>query len=64
MTDPVNLNKFRKQQRKQRAQGDTLCRRGLHKWHFDEKKQFDVKQGKLVSIQRCARCGKQRTRTG
>jgi len=47
---------------KSRAQGVTLCKRGFHKWADEAKKQFDVKQGKLVSIQRCTRCGRQKTR--
>lgn len=35
----------------------TLCRSGFHKWEVDGRKQFDVKQGKLVTIRRCTRCG-------
>lgn len=35
----------------------TLCKSGFHKWEVDGRKQFDVKQGKLVTIWRCARCG-------
>jgi hypothetical protein len=61
MSDPTDLNKFRKTQRKARARNITLCRQGFHKWTFDEAKQFDVKLGKLVSIQRCERCGATRT---
>ena len=34
-----------------------MCKRGFHKWEFDPRKQFDVKQGKLVSRQTCVRCG-------
>ena len=61
MDKPVDINKFRKQKRQTRAKHNTLCQRGLHKWKYDEGKQFDVKLGKLVSIQRCQRCAKQRT---
>ncbi len=60
MDKPVNLNRYRKQQRQGKARGATLCRSGFHKWEFDGRKQFDVKQGKLVSVQRCSRCGCQR----
>jgi hypothetical protein len=28
------------------------------------KKQFDVKQGRLISIQRCQRCGIEKTQIG
>lgn len=54
---PTNIGKFRKRARKTTAQGKTLCARGFHKWVDDERKQFDVKQGRLVSIKRCLRCG-------
>ena len=61
---PTELKKFRKQKRKTTAQGKTLCARGFHKWADDAKKQFDVKQGRLVSIKRCQRCGTQKTVIG
>ncbi len=41
--------------------GKTLCKSGFHKWIADSRKQFDVKQGRLVTIQRCERCGFTRT---
>ena len=44
------------------VQGKTLCRHGHHKWVVDKTRQFDVKQGRLVTRYRCARCGKQRVR--
>ena len=46
---------------KARARGRTLCQSGFHKWQIDQKKQFDVKQGKLVTIERCIRCDAVRT---
>lgn len=39
----------------------SLCREGHHKWKVDTAKKFDVKQGKLVTIYRCERCGKVKT---
>ena len=45
-----------------RARGRTLCGRGFHKWAVDQKKQFDVREGKLVTVLRCARCGATKTR--
>jgi hypothetical protein len=52
-----NVVRFRKPSNKERARGRTLCDSGFHKWVIDQKKQFDVKQGKLVTVQRCKRCG-------
>ncbi len=37
---------------------NTLCLQGHHKWILDKKKQFDVKQGKLVTVYHCKYCGK------
>jgi len=51
---------FRKPSLQDKHKGNTLCRHGHHKWVVDKNKQFDVKQGRLVTIHRCARCGKQR----
>lgn len=39
----------------------SLCREGHHKWKVDTAKKFDVKQGKLVTIYRCERCGVSKT---
>ncbi len=38
--------------------GNTLCRSGFHKWEILNDRQFDVKQGKLVTVYRCKRCKK------
>ncbi len=61
MAEPTRLDKFRKQKRKATARSRTLCGRGFHKWQFSDRKQFDVKSGRLVSIEKCARCGEERT---
>lgn len=37
-----------------------LCQHGFHKWELCKHKQFDVKQGRLVTVYRCARCGRQK----
>jgi hypothetical protein len=52
---------FKKPTLKDKAKGKTLCRRGFHKWIIDQKKQFDVKQGKLITVYQCKRCGKKKT---
>lgn len=33
-----------------------LCQHGFHKWKICQDKQFDVQQGKLVTVYRCERC--------
>jgi hypothetical protein len=45
-----------------RADRKTLCSSGFHKWQVATEKRFDVKQGKLVSTERCLRCGVERNR--
>jgi hypothetical protein len=53
---------FRKPPPTDKAAGKTLCRHGHHRWVVDKTRQFDVKQGKLVTVYRCERCGKQKVR--
>ncbi|ASJ70535.1 hypothetical protein [Granulosicoccus antarcticus] len=48
--------------RKPVAKKSTLCQNNHHKWDVVKDAQFDVRQGKLVTIERCARCGKTRNR--
>jgi hypothetical protein len=52
---------FKRPSLKDKARGKTLCARGFHKWAIDKKQRFDVKQGRLVTIRRCTRCGVTRT---
>jgi hypothetical protein len=52
--------RFKKPSARQKHQGNTLCRNGFHKWEIVQEKQFDVKQGKLVTVYRCHRCGVER----
>lgn len=54
---------FKKPSLKEKHKGKTLCKHGHHKWLVDKAKQFDVKQGKLVTIYRCSRCQKTRVKT-
>lgn len=68
MTDVVSIIDARRRKaardkaaRKHQASGRTLCSRGFHKWRVDQKKQFDVKRGRLVTIRHCERCGVKRT---
>lgn len=57
----ADILQFKKPKAKDKAKGKTLCKNGFHKWVIDQKKQFDVKQGKLITIKRCKRCGLTKT---
>lgn len=48
---------FRRPKASEKHKGNTLCRRGFHKWQVDKASVFDVKQGRLVTLHRCTRCG-------
>lgn len=52
---------FKKKSVKDQHKGKTLCRHGFHKWTVIKDKQFDVKQGKLVTVSKCDRCGKEKS---
>lgn len=52
---------FRKPKASEKHKGKTLCASGFHKWRVEHAKQFDVKQGKLVTVYRCERCGQTKT---
>jgi hypothetical protein len=54
----INLRKVKQK----RAEGRTLCSSGFHKWQTLTQRRFDVKTGKLVSAERCRRCGEERVR--
>lgn len=62
MADVLPFKPRSKKQRSQdKAKRKTLCNSGFHKWAIDQKKQFDVKQGRLVTIHRCSRCDATKT---
>jgi len=52
---------FKKKKPSEKLQGSLLCKRNFHKWEIDKEKQFDVKQGRLVTVYKCKRCGKFKT---
>lgn len=56
MSNVVNLRKFKQK----RADGKTLCTSGFHKWEVQATRRFDVKHGKLVTLEKCKRCGEER----
>lgn len=47
--------------RKKQPPARGLCQHGFHKWRIWKDKQFDVKEGRLVTVLRCERCGVQKT---
>lgn len=47
---------------KKAGKSSILCREGHHRWEIDNSKPFDPRSGKLVTLYRCKRCGKTRTR--
>ncbi len=51
---------FRKAKSADRHRGNTLCRRGFHKWVVVDTP-FDSQQGRLVTRYRCERCGEIKT---
>ncbi|MEW5008307.1 MAG: hypothetical protein AB1Y36_03385 [Cycloclasticus sp.] len=48
---------FKRKSLADKHRGNTLCRNGHHRWRVDKNKVFDVKQGRLVSVYQCTRCG-------
>ena len=52
---------FKKKKLSEKHKGKTLCKSGFHKWEILKDRQFDVKQGKLVTVYQCRRCGKQKS---
>jgi hypothetical protein len=61
MNNIINLNTVRHARTQERAKGLTLCGSGFHKWKIDTEARFEVKQGKLITTQRCTRCNETRT---
>jgi len=53
---------FKRPKLSEKHRGNTLCRNGHHQWVVERDSVFDTKQGRLVTLYRCRRCGKTRTR--
>jgi len=54
---------FKKMKPGKKHRGNTLCRRGFHKWLVVDTP-FDSQQGRLVTRYRCERCGREKTGAG
>ncbi len=52
---------FKKPTPQEKNRGKTLCLSNFHKWKIVAERKFDVKQGRLVTLYRCERCGKEKT---
>lgn len=44
------------------AKARGMCQHGFHKWKIVQEKQFDVQQGKLVTVYTCERCGERKVK--
>jgi len=58
----ADIIQFRKPKASEKARGKTLCKRGFHKWVISQDKQFDSRQGRLVTVYRCSRCDAMKTK--
>lgn len=54
-----NVIRFKKPGAAQKSKGNTLCKRGFHKWEIVDTP-FDSQQGRLVTRYRCRRCQKEK----
>lgn len=52
---------FKRPKASVKHKGKSLCRDGFHKWVVVDGAPFDVKRGRLVTTQRCVRCGAVKT---
>jgi hypothetical protein len=56
----AKILEFKRPKPSEKFKGKTLCREGFHKWKVVTSSKFDVKQGKLVTVYKCERCGKEK----
>lgn len=63
MSGPPNNVVQLKKVKAKRAEGKVLCDANFHKWQVIKNSKFDVKLGKLVTVERCQRCDKERARS-
>lgn len=48
--------------KKAKTKGNTLCKQGHHKWRIVSSQKFDVKEGRLVTVYQCERCGQRKVK--
>ncbi|HUX89835.1 MAG TPA: hypothetical protein VMV48_04000 [Gallionellaceae bacterium] len=61
MGNVIKLNTVRRSRLQDKAKAATLCGSGFHKWKTVIDSRFDVRQGRLVTTERCERCHEERT---
>lgn len=61
MGEVIKLNTVKRARLQEKARVTTLCGSGFHKWKVVIESRFDVRQGKLVTTERCERCHEERT---
>ena len=61
MSKVIKLDAARRARLQDKAKAVTLCQSGFHKWKVLPERRFDVREGKLVTTERCERCGLERT---
>lgn len=62
MKDAANNVVSLRKVKQRKAEQKTLCTAGFHKWKPVKAAKFDVHQGKLITPERCARCGAERVK--
>ena len=55
-----NIVPFKRPKLTDKHKGKTLCKSGFHQWKVVTERKFDVKEGKLVTVMKCTRCGKEK----
>lgn len=53
---------FKRKKASEKHKGKTLCANNHHKWKIETARKFDVKQGRLLTLYRCERCGKEKSK--
>jgi hypothetical protein len=61
MGNIIKLNTAKRARLQDKAKAVTLCGAGFHKWKIVTDSRFDVRQGKLLTTERCERCHDERT---
>ena len=61
MASGAKILAFKRPSARDRNRGKTLCLNNFHKWQVVSERKFDVKQGRLVTLYRCQRCGREKT---
>ena len=61
MSKVIRLDTARRARLQDKAKGVTMCQSGFHKWKTLAERRFDVREGRLVTTERCERCHAERT---